>query len=162
MKIYDIINQIKEIEQKIDQFSEDNLGFVPDELMKELEGSELKFEEKLEQFIKILMNKKSFSDVLKEEKRKIDSKLKANERAIENLKFFIGSIVGIDNKYTVGQFKISWRKSESLEVLDESKVPDTFCKFEKKVNKNDLKDYVKSGGEVDGVRISEKKNIQIK
>lgn len=162
MKLYEILNEITLIEQEIDKSAEENYGIVPEELLKKLDESELQLDEKLEGLLNVLDNKKAYSEAIRAEKSKLDSKLKTNERAIENLKFFISHIVGVGNKRTVGARKISWRKSESLEVFDESKVPNTFIRLEPKVNKNDLKDFIKSGGEVEGVTIKEKNNIQIK
>lgn len=161
MRLYEILNEITLVEKMIDEAAEENYGLVPQQLAERLEASELKLDEKIDQMCNVLENKKAFSEAIRIQKRKLDEKLKINDRSIETIKNLIGYLIGVDNKRTIGHRKISWRKSESLEVSDIRYIPDTFLRLEPQVNKKDLKEYIKSGGEVHGVEIKQKKNLQI-
>ena len=70
---------------------------------------------------------------------------------------------GMD-KLQAGTFKIGTRKSQSLEVLDESLVPEKFKNevVTIKVDKNAIKDAIKAGEEVDGVKLNDNTNLTIK
>ena len=59
--------------------------------------------------------------------------------------------------------KVSFRKSETLEIAEGASVPAEYLKYkEPEVNKAELKKAIKAGLQIEGVRISENKNIQIK
>jgi hypothetical protein len=60
--------------------------------------------------------------------------------------------------------KINFRKSTSLEIIDETKVPNEFKTqvITTKVDKNAIKAKIKQGDTIDGVELIENQNIQIK
>ena len=60
--------------------------------------------------------------------------------------------------------KITWRKSDYVNITDEEKIPQLYktTTVEVKVNKNEIKAAMKSGAVVDGAELVEKMNIQIK
>lgn len=63
-----------------------------------------------------------------------------------------------------GVHSISWRKSEAIEVYDESKIPIQYLR-EKLVYEADrvqAKQDIKMGAEVPGMRLISKQNIQVK
>jgi hypothetical protein len=81
---------------------------------------------------------------------------------MESLKKYItGYLDGAP--YESAKVKVSFRKSESLEIAEGTIIPDEYLRFkEPEVNKTDLKNAVKAGRTIEGVQIVEKKNIQIK
>jgi len=60
--------------------------------------------------------------------------------------------------------KINFRKSQTLEIIDETKVPNEFKTqlITTKVDKNAIKAKIKQGDTIDGVELIENQNIQIK
>jgi hypothetical protein len=60
------------------------------------------------------------------------------------------------------RFKISWRKSERVEITDPDAVPRVYVQFEPTYDKSLLKNLLKDGHKVDGVKLVESQNIQIK
>jgi hypothetical protein len=61
-------------------------------------------------------------------------------------------------------FKITTRKSEAVEIVDENKVP-MFCyrtKTTKEIDKVKIKELIKKGEEVPGAILKENKNLSIK
>lgn len=61
-------------------------------------------------------------------------------------------------------FTVSYRKSEAVEVLDESLIPEDYIKVStrKAPDKAAIKAILKNGGEVAGCVLRENRNIQIK
>lgn len=81
---------------------------------------------------------------------------------MESLKRYIsGYLEG--TSFESARVKVSFRKSESLEILEGAVIPDEYLKFkEPEVNKTDLKKAIKEGLQLPGVSIVENQNIQIK
>lgn len=64
----------------------------------------------------------------------------------------------------VGSYKLSLRKSTSVEVIDESRLPDS-CLVRTvtvKPSLSKIKAEIKAGEEIEGAKIVEKENLQIK
>ena len=97
-------------------------------------------------------------------KKEEDNLAKRRTTAKNRVKFLKRYLEGYLNgqKFETAKLKVSFRKSESLEILDTAKIPDEYLKFDVKVDKQELKKAVKEGLELDGVRLMENQNIQIK
>jgi hypothetical protein len=59
---------------------------------------------------------------------------------------------------------LSYRKSESVSILDEASIPEEYWKEKvtKTIDKVSIKDAIKSGKDVAGASIQENMNLQIK
>ena len=60
------------------------------------------------------------------------------------------------------RFKISWRKSEKVEITNEDIVPAEFVKQTISFDKLAMKDAMKNGNVIEGVQLVETQSIQIK
>lgn len=60
--------------------------------------------------------------------------------------------------------KINFRKSETVEIIDSSKVPNEYKTIETttKIDKISLKRDIKAGTEIPGAKLNQNKNLQIK
>ncbi|CAB4183604.1 Siphovirus Gp157 [uncultured Caudovirales phage] len=58
--------------------------------------------------------------------------------------------------------KLSFRKSEAVEVVDESLLAQKYFSYTPKVDKTEIKNAIKAGEEVTGARIISNLNLQIK
>lgn len=65
-------------------------------------------------------------------------------------------------KIETDKFRISFRKSESIEVDDVEQLDDKFCTVKVSANKTAIKQAIKAGEEVCGARIVVNNNLQIK
>lgn len=65
-------------------------------------------------------------------------------------------------KIETDKFRISFRKSESIEVDDVEMLDDKFCTVKISANKTAIKQAIKDGEEVCGARIVTNNNLQIK
>lgn len=96
--------------------------------------------EKLINYIKVLENQNNFCA---DEVKRINEVKKINERKLENIKNFLIYLIG-DKPLNIGTFRLSTRKSEIVEILDELSVPAEF--LEKKetfmISKTKIKEFL--------------------
>ncbi len=117
---------------------------------------------KVENICLWIKNLKAEAEALKAEKDAFAQRQKAAETKMESLKRYItGYLEG--TPFESARVKVSFRKSESLEISEGANIPDEYLKFKAPdVDKVELKKAVKAGLQLDGVAIVENQNIQIK
>ena len=130
--------------------------------MDKFEELSLTRDAKVENICLWIKNLKAEAEALKAEKDAFAARQKAAENKMENLKRYIsGYLEG--TSFESAKVKVSFRKSESLEILEGAVIPDEYLKFkEPEVNKTDLKKAIKEGLQLPGVSIVTNNNIQIK
>lgn len=130
--------------------------------MDKFEELSLTRDAKVENICLWIKNLKAEAEALKAEKDAFAARQKAAENKMESLKRYIsGYLEG--TSFESAKVKVSFRKSESLEILECAVIPDEYLKFkEPEVNKTDLKKAIKEGLQLPGVSIVENQNIQIK
>lgn len=117
---------------------------------------------KIENICLWIKNLSAEIEALKAEKMAFDNRQKVAENKMESLKKYIAGYLD-GAPYESTKVKVSFRKSESLEVLDFNLIPDEFLKYnEPTVDKAGIKAAMKLGKNFDGIAIIEKQNIQIK
>lgn len=130
--------------------------------MDKFEELSLTRDAKVENICLWIKNLKAEAEALKAEKDAFAARQKTAENKMESLKRYIsGYLEG--TSFESAKVKVSFRKSESLEILEGAVIPDEYLKFkEPEVNKTDLKEAIKEGLQLPGVSIVENQNIQIK
>ena len=119
-------------------------------------------EKKVENICLWIKNLKAEIEALKAEKDAFAKRQKSAENKMESLKRYItGYLDGAS--FESAKVKVSFRKSESIEIEEGTIIPDEYLRFkEPEVNKTDLKNALKSGIHIQGVQLVENQNIQIK
>lgn len=126
-----------------------------------LDGLQMELEDKLEGIGCWIKNLEAEAAAYKAEKDAFAARQKTAENKAASLKNYLaGYLRGCP--FETLRVKISFRKSESLEVSESAVVPEEYLKHTVEVNKADLKAAVKSGLVLDGVQLVQKQNIQIK
>lgn len=119
-------------------------------------------EAKIENICLWIKNLKAEAEALKAEKDAFAQRQKAAENKMESLKRYISGYLD-GTAFESAKVKVSFKKSESLEILEGAVIPDEYLRFkEPEVNKADLKKAIKAGLTIGGVQIVENNNIQIK
>lgn len=90
-------------------------------------------------------------------KAPLESTNKKLKEAISNAMLMYGL-----EKVESATLKLSFRKSEAVEVFDESKLNQKYFNYKPTVDKTAIKAALKAGEEVDGARIVTNQNLQIK
>ena len=126
------------------------------------EELELTRDAKIENICLWIKNLKAEAEALKAEKDAFAQRQKAAENKMESLKRYISGYLD-GTAFESAKVKVSFKKSESLEISEEAVIPDEYLRFkEPEVNKADLKKAINAGLTIGGVWIEEKNNIQIK
>lgn len=106
------------------------------------------------------------SKMLKEEEEMLATRRKRAERNAEFLKNRLEKSMLLLNKMEFKDTKISitFRKSSQVEIIDESKLAKDYIveKITYTPSKTAIKEAIKNGIEVDGAKLVETQNIQIK
>ena len=107
------------------------------------------------------------AEALKAEKNAFAEREKSAKNKAESIKRYLSAVLD-GEKFTTEKCALSFRKSESVEVLDidafmsDDKAENYLKYAEPTVNKTELKKALKSGETFKGVLLSSNNNIQIK
>ena len=117
---------------------------------------------KIENICLWIKNLKAEAEALKAEKDAFAQRQKAAENKMESLKRYISGYLD-GTAFESAKVKVSFRKSESLEISDIYKIPEAFLNYQApSADKAALKQAIKDGAHIEGAEIVEKYNIQIK
>ena len=141
-----------------------------EELTSELEAmliiNQQELSEKSINYAKVIRNKEADSDAIDNEIKRLKSMKDANDRVIDRMKLAVKDAMlasGID-KIESSLFKLSLRRSESVEVVNIDQLPESLVTVKKTVSadKVKIKEQIKNGIPVQGAVIVENFSLQIK
>lgn len=98
---------------------------------------------------------------IREEEKRLAERRKVNENKIASLKGYLSMALS-GQKFSTPRVKISWRKSESVDIPDPEKIPASWYRAKYEIAKDDIKAALKAGETVPGATLVENTNIQIK
>ena len=132
----------------------------------ELDAIHMEREEKIENICLWIKNLRAEASAIKAEEKALADRRKAKEKKADNIEDYVA--LNLDGaKFETPRVKIMWRKSESVEILDESKIPDEFLDISTVRNpiKAEIKKYLKSieGSDetCEWARMDSKRNMSI-
>ena len=144
----------------------DNGGNLTPDLELAMQITKDNFHSKSENYAFITRQFDAEMDIIDNEIKRLQQAKKTREKAIERLKANIEMAMNTFevDKIETPLIKISFRKSESVEVEDVNNLPNEFkvIKLTETADKLKIKDAIKSGILIDGCSIKTNRNIQIK
>ena len=162
MNIYNIQS---EYQQLVNQLIE-NGGEITPELELALQINKDNFHSKSENYGYITKQFDGEIDIIDNEIKRLQQAKRSREKTIERLKDTIElAMITFDiDKIETPLIKISFRKSESVEVTDVNELPNEFkvIKVTESADKLKIKDALKSGMFIEGCSIKTNRNLQIK
>ena len=118
--------------------------------------------EKIRNIACYIKNLRSDAAAYDEEAKTFAARKKAAQGKADSLTAYLSSMLN-GEKVKDKEYSISWRKSESVNITDDSLLPDTYLVPQSpKVDKVGIKAALKAGTAVTGAELAEKNNIQIK
>jgi hypothetical protein len=154
-----------EYQQIVNELIE-NGGCLTPELELALQITKDNFHSKSENYAYITKQFDAEMDIIDNEIKRLQQAKKTREKAIERLKANIemAMITFEVDKIETPLIKISFRKSESVEVEDVNQLPNEFkvIKVTETADKFKIKDAIKAGETIEGCSIKTNRNIQIK
>lgn len=121
------------------------------------------YEEKVENYIKVIKNIESDVEARKAEIKRLTELNKADEKKKDHLKETLSTSMQLTGHERVDTplFKVSFRKSQAVEV-DELVLPESYKVATWKPDKKRLKEDLKNGLEIVGASLVERKNLSIR
>lgn len=129
-----------------------------------LEINQADFQEKARAYAFVIRNEEASLEAIENEIKRLTALKKSKQGKIDSLKTRISNamqLFGFD-KIDLGLFKLSFRKSQSVQIEEGAIIPDALTKVVVSPDKTALKNAIKSGEVIPGVSIVESKNLQIK
>lgn len=157
------INQ--DYENCLSQVIDTDTGEVLNEnLIEVLNNIQMALEEKALNTAYVIRKLDSRIDAIKNEIDRLKKLKEMAESAEERLKKYLQENIPEGQKIQGDLITISWRKSESVEISDVSKIPKEYIKtkIEESPDKTTIKEALKSGKQVPGAELVSKNNLQIR
>lgn len=161
MKLYELTQNYRNLEGLAEQeglsieMIQEALGQVEDDINIKIENT-----------CKVIKEVEADTVGIDEEIKRLNSFKKSKENLVKNLKEYIGfEMNGIGlNKVEGKLFKVSFRKSKAVNIIDQSKLEERFInrKVEEKANKKEIMNALKNGEIIEGAELIENKSLQIK
>ena len=149
------------IEAAINEIIDTETGEIIGDTAK-LDNLDLLREAKIENIGLYIKNLNAEAAALKAEKENLAARQRIKENRAESLKRYLESNLQ-GEKFETPKLAITWRRSESVEVNDPGKLPEKFLKQKPpEPDKIGLKAAIKAGETIEGVRLIQKNNMQIK
>ena len=166
MTLYEIEQALElAIEELLDCVDEET-GEVDEEKMHAVDALKMARAEKLEGIGCFIKNLMAEADAIKEESKKLAERAKIKENRVERLKRYVADNLLANNETKFEGVKVaySFRKSEAVDILDESAIPSEYLKTKTEISpdKTAIKKAIKAGKEVAGAVVKENMNLQIK
>lgn len=162
MQLYKIVKSIQKVfEAPTGDVIDSETGEVFNK--KYLDNLRIAKNRKIENIACWIKNLQAEIEAYKKEEENFRIRRKQAEKRIENLKWYLTEWIP-GEKIETPRAKISWRKSEVVNILDENLIPSGYKsqKITEIIDKKEIKRAMRSGVVVAGADIQVKENIQIK
>ena len=155
--LYEIDQEIMDFEFEIDEETGEILN------AKDLDNLEMEREQKIEGVALWYKNMLAEKEMVKKEKESFAEREKKLDKKIESVKGYLAYALQ-GEPFSTSKVQMSYRKSESVNIPDESIIPRDYCTVTTvvKPDKKRIKEAIKNGVAVEGAQIVENRNIQIK
>ncbi len=149
---------------------EENGGELTDEIAEELAIRRDNFSHKAEAYAKFILKLESEAEQAAAEIKRIQALKKAKENTVARLReallaalmvFGQEDAKGI-RRYETPLAKLSTRKSQAVEVLDEQIIPADYWVIKREVSKSTIGQAIKDGAEVPGAQLKDNISLSIR
>lgn len=155
MKLYDIAEIYENLENIDDEVA----------VAAAMDAVDAALEEKLESTAKVIRNLEAEADALEAEEKRLKARKTAVRNRIADIKGYVQEnleAMGKD-KVTSGIFKWSIQaNAPSVNILDESLIPDDYWKIERKPMKTEIKKAIEAGELTEGVELVRTKSLRLR
>lgn len=165
MKLYELNKEYEDLLAEIDDAvagSED--GVVPEELAERLYALDDAIESKCENIVKAVRNYEADAKAYKDQIKVFTDKARATDKRIAWLKKYLLDTLRINEaqKIRAGAWGVSVRKTKSVEITDESVIPDDFYETTRKIKIGEIHKALDTGVEIPGATLVENESVAIK
>lgn len=159
--LYDIAESLRAILEYGDCDEESG---VP--IGEQIAALKMTYDDKVDGVIAFIKEQRALATAIKAEQDALKERRAAIENRVERLSEYLANCLRIANKtaYENARHKVTFRRSEAIEIIDESLIPAEFkvVKTTETVDKKAIKEAIEEGEIVDGAVLVERQNIQIR
>lgn len=166
MTIYNIDDRLRELDERLSEAFDEDTGEILDEelvnaIMDEISALDVAREKKIEGAL--LMRQEALEEAasIANEIKRLTAAKKQRERRADRLKNYAEMALA-GEKFKTDMISVSYRKSEAVEITDETSLPVNFWKVKKEPMKTEIKKAIKRGEDVAGAVLVKKMNMIIK
>lgn len=163
--LYEITNDIQRLDYLLSTLEEDDTD--TEEAIKDtMESLQLMLQQKNSNIIRYVLDLNKKSDIISDEIKRLQALKKQADNRVDRIKEYVSDVmIKLNyNKVETDFGTFSFRKSESVEIEDSTKIPDEFVEvvIERKPDKTAIKKAIKDNKVVEGVKLVTKNNLQVK
>jgi hypothetical protein len=161
-KLYQINEQLECLLDQLHYIAENNEGEIPEDYAIKLDELNFQKEKKVLDIAKYIKTLKAKSDAIKNEMDILYKRYKSYNNYNIRLRQYLKMSIPIGSKYEDSSVKISWRKSDSVQIFNMDSIPEKFIEIKKYAHLMDIKKEIKAGKMVPGASLSNNNNITIR
>ena len=161
-KLYEIKEDIANlIEINADRFVNGETGEIINKA--DFDALQMEYSEKMEGVALGYKREVAMAEAIDAEIKALKARKDYHDKKAEGYKGFMAAELA-GNKFETPKVRISWRKSEAVEVTNIDRLPEKYLRIVTNIDpdKKQLKADLKAGAVVDGCQLVTKNNIQIK
>lgn len=155
MKLYDIAEIYENLENIDDEVA----------VATAMDAVDAALEEKLESTAKVIRNLEAEAEALEAEEKRLKARKTAVKNRIADIKGYVqGNLEAMGkDKVTSGIFKWSIQSNApSVNILDESLIPEDYWKIERKPMKTEIKKAIEAGELMEGAELIRTKSLRLR
>lgn len=134
--------------------------------LEQLEEIQGEFNDKASNIALYIQELQAQAEAIKKKREALNDRQKSTTNKAERLKTYLSDMMNRAGKTKVetDDVRISFRKSESVDILDQSLIPEEYINAKLTVtpDKVSIKKAIKNGQEIAGAMLVENQNLQIK
>lgn len=160
------MGSLYEINERIDALTEQMIdpetGEVDESIMDQIEQLGMEKKQKIEYIALKIKNLRAEAQSLKAEKESFDKRMKQTQNKAESLERYLGNILA-GEPFSTTKVKITWRKSESVEIVNAENIPDKYmlCRTEMRPQKALIKQAINEGHAIPGAMVKTNNHMKI-
>lgn len=141
----------------------DETGEDKESIQLRLDSLAMERDAKISNVVAYFHNLRAEQEACEAEAKRLRERAAVLDRRLEGFRWYIGAALR-GEKWTNGVHSVGYRKSESVEVVNEEAIPSVYMreKISYEPDKKQIKDDLKNGATIPGVSLVEKTSVQIK
>lgn len=161
--LYEIQEQYIAVMVQAEEMAAENDGEINDYMSDLLDAVEEERNTKIGNICRFYKSLNAESKMVKAEADSLAKRAKSLASKADSLKKYLASVLEEGEKYADSTSKVSWRKSESVQVNVEAELLPAECRRIKcEADKTEIKKALKSGVEIEGCSIVVNQSLSIK
>lgn len=162
--LYEVSAMYQKCLDEANDYAQMNNGDTDPALEAKLEALGMAKDAKVENTIRYIKNRRAESEAIQGEIERLVKRQHTIDRDVEWCTGYLGTVVGAGNKVKLACGTIGWRSSTSVNIINETAIPDAYKENRVTVyiDKRKIKEAIDAGVEVNGAELLVKQNINIK